>query len=388
MASRDRMKSVKRKKRLSDMPDIPYRRLLDILRIQSVTGNMYEMQVHITNELRSMRDVTSWFDEHGNIFAVRGFSEAYPCVVAHMDTVHEIVEKFTIFSYTSKGQKVLFAKQGNDGKETGIGGDDKNGIFATLELLRRIKDIKVAFFVDEEAGCIGSGAVNHDYFNDVGYIMQLDRWGNSDVINNLWSDTTSVDFEYAIKPIMAKYKYTFTSGFMTDSLTLHDDDVGVSAINISCGYYQHHTAQEKINVNELWNALNFTHDMIKELGQKKYPNTPDTYAHSYEGYKDTMGYKWSGTKDAGKGIVDGNAKTVGVTDSALERYMKNQDRTDLNAADIYQDLYERLTSWDDLAHDEREEVRDDWMFLYGYDITQEEIDAYTDTISDVSIYDS
>jgi hypothetical protein len=36
------------------------------------------------------------------------------------------------------------------GKPTGIGGDDKCGVYACLELLKELPNLKAAFFVSEE----------------------------------------------------------------------------------------------------------------------------------------------------------------------------------------------------------------------------------------------
>lgn len=365
MALNDTVGEVERKLDLAAMPKRPYKRLLDILRIQSTSGNMFEMQTYIINKLRSMDDVEAWYDENGNILAVKGDSDVYPAMVCHMDTVHKIRDKFTIYSYLDEGQKVLLAKEGTDGREIGIGGDDKNGIFATLEMIKRHDAIKVAFFVDEEIGCLGSDAVDLDFFSDVGYVMQLDRWGNSDLINDMYGDTTSKDFDKVVRPVMKEYGYEFTNGLATDSLTLHENNVGVSCVNISCGYYMHHTNREIINTNELWAAINFADEMIKKLGNVVYASLPEE-KDIYSGFYGS-GWTWSKKEDTS------DDKS---SESTVDRYIRNADRKDLTAADIYDDLYDRLIQWHTLSYDEKEEIRDDWVFLYGYDLEDDEIEAY------------
>lgn len=367
MSSKDKFNKVKIKEGLKPMPDRKYQNLLSLCRVQSVSYKEHEMQFYVMTQLMSRHGVDAWFDEHGNIYAVKGEAEHYPCVVAHLDTVHDFVDKLVLYSYIKKDQKFLFAKDGN-GKATGIGGDDKCGIFAALELLDRKKNIKLAFFVEEEMGCIGSDNADTEFFEDVGYIMQLDRWGNSDVISDYIGSTTSAEFDLKIKPKMLKYGYSTASGLMTDSLTLHSNEIGVSAINISCGYYGHHTSSEEINTAELWNAVMFTSEMIDALGENAYPSLPEKYS-SYYG-SDARDY--SGRYDTYEERKE----------SAVARFLRNQERTDLNAADIYQNVYDRLVDWHKLTYEEQEELRDDWVFLYGYELTDDELNTYTNYLND------
>jgi hypothetical protein len=52
--------------------------------------------------------------------------------------------------------KLSYKAYDNDGAPTGIGGDDKCGVFACLTLLKELPYVKAAFFVSEETGCHGS----------------------------------------------------------------------------------------------------------------------------------------------------------------------------------------------------------------------------------------
>jgi hypothetical protein len=57
---------------------------------------------------------------------------------------------------------------------TGIGGDDKCGVFACLTLLKELPNLKAAFFVSEETGCHGSRMADSKFFKNVGYGIQFD----------------------------------------------------------------------------------------------------------------------------------------------------------------------------------------------------------------------
>ena len=104
-------------------------------------------------------------DSQGNIYVTKDDGTPkdknfyYPCVVAHTDTVHEIdsinIKEEMLKNY--QGEKKLSLKAYNDqGKPTGIGGDNKCGVFACLELLKELPNLKASFFVSEETGCHGS----------------------------------------------------------------------------------------------------------------------------------------------------------------------------------------------------------------------------------------
>ncbi len=62
---------------------------------------------------------------------------------------------------------------------SGIGGDDKVGVYTCLNALFQegIESVKVSFFRNEEIGCIGSKAADMKWFEDVNWVCQLDRRG-------------------------------------------------------------------------------------------------------------------------------------------------------------------------------------------------------------------
>ena len=70
--------------------------------------------------------------------------------------------------------KLSYKAYNDNGEPTGIGGDDKAGVFACLSLLEGLDDLKVAFFVSEEIGCKGSLNADPEFFKNVGYAIQFD----------------------------------------------------------------------------------------------------------------------------------------------------------------------------------------------------------------------
>jgi hypothetical protein len=78
-----------------------------------------------------------------------------------MDTVHKdqiyLIQKdinLDIEECNVDGQTLLYARNPINGSPTGIGGDDKCGVYICLKLLEKIDKIKCAFFVEEEIGML------------------------------------------------------------------------------------------------------------------------------------------------------------------------------------------------------------------------------------------
>ena len=211
-------------------------------------------------------------DDYGNIIVVKGKSNLYPCFSAHLDTVHVYNNGYKLFYQKEKDRTYLFAGD-NDKKSVGIGGDDKCGIFACLYLLKRIDNIKIIFFSREETGGIGSSNINLDILNDCKFLASIDRWNGHDFINQYSGQgTISKSFKKAIAPILKKYNYSYNSGLFTDCFNVMERGVNLSCFNVSCGYYSHHSSNEYVDLNELYNSCLLCEEIAK---------LPDCYEHKY-----------------------------------------------------------------------------------------------------------
>jgi hypothetical protein len=239
-------------------------RLKEVLNIPSTGENTLLLFHHIMRVV-NVKGIKVVIDEIGNILITKGVSEIYPCVTAHLDTVHSWGEI-----------DIKETKQGVFTSPIGIGGDDKCGVFVCLELLKQLPILKVAFFQGEESGCRGSKAVDLQWFEDCGYIMGIDRRGNSDFIVTYFGDiAVSSTFKKTIKPALKEWKYSYATGTITDSFKLFDRKVGVCCCNMSCGYYDPHCISENVVADDVIKALFFCIDLIKLLGNNKYPHIPE-----------------------------------------------------------------------------------------------------------------
>lgn len=248
-----------------------FNKLLDVLMVQTNSENEKLMVLFLDKELKRLK-LPYRIDAAGNIIVTKGEAKTYPCVTAHMDTVHDFVNNFKIYKDTDN-EDVLFAM---DGKiRVGIGGDDKCGILACLYLLKMIPQIKIVFFSREECGCKGSTKINKEFFADCRYLIELDRRGNKDFIQTYWGNKTiSHEFSSEIGLIKKKYKYKNCIGSVTDVMKLWNNKVGISCVNLSCGYYKPHTNCEYISIGDLWHSIKFTEEVINNMKPKRYVSLP------------------------------------------------------------------------------------------------------------------
>ena len=211
--------------------------------------------------------------EIGNIYVTKGVSDTYPCLVAHIDQVqsihsrdfHVIETKDIIFGYSPKNKRL-----------EGLGADDKNGVWVCLKCLLKYDNLKVAFFVGEEVeevGCVGSSKADMDFFKDVRFVIQCDRRGSSDLIASICS-TEIASKEFIEATGHEAFGYHLEEGMMTDVLTLKENGLAVSCVNISCGYYDPHSDHEFTIKKDLLNCLSFVENIID--------NCTETYPHEYD----------------------------------------------------------------------------------------------------------
>ena len=217
-------------------------------------------------------------DSIGNVFVTKGVAESYPCVAAHLDQVQRNHSKdFEVI----EGKDVVFGYSAKSRAQQGLGADDKNGIWVAIECLRKYDVLKAAFFVGEEIGCVGSSACDLSFFSDCRYVIQPDRMNGNDLITSMAvGDVCSKAFVSALGA--AAYGYKEAHGSITDVGTLVERGVGISCLNVSCGYYNAHTDNEFTVLSELQNCLDFVCHIIETL--------TDVYPYEYKGWRISYGY--------------------------------------------------------------------------------------------------
>ena len=248
--------------------------LFQLYSIHSESGREKKMRRFLRKKAFECGATSVETDSHGNLLIVKGESETYPCLAAHMDQVQDRHSKD--FRCVQIGDDVI-GWSPKSHEQQGLGADDKNGLFICLELLRKFDAIKVAFFVGEEVGCKGSSKVDLGFFKDCRFIVEPDRKGSSDLITSMFcGEVCSEDFQKAIG--YKEYGYKPAVGSITDVGELVERGVGISCLNLSCGYYHAHSDEEITILSDLENCMDFVEHIV-ETCKEVYP-----FEGGYGGY--------------------------------------------------------------------------------------------------------
>ena len=318
-----------------------YGLLKKLYAIHSPSGKEDRMIKFLVSYIKSLPgNIKLGKDTYGNLYAWKGESETFPCIVAHMDQVQRIhscdfkaIEtRDIIFGYSAKNHQI-----------EGIGGDDKNGIFIALEALKKNDCLKVVFFKEEETGCQGSSHAEMKFFDNCRFVIQCDRRGNSDLITSIGcTDLCSEKFIQDIDP--EKWGYKEEHGMMTDVETLKEKGLSVSAVNISCGYWNPHTDEEVTVKRDLEKCWKLVQHIIEDCTETYPHEVGESGFYSY--YDD-----WE-------------------LESEIYDFIQ-QDPT-LTGADLY-DMYH--TNFPRLKREDFERIVEEYHLMYG-DETEESLTTH------------
>lgn len=248
--------------------------LVKLVSVQSSFDKDEEINEFIISLITSIdKSILIQKDTYGNIYATKGSGvNGYKCIVSHTDTVHSIKSNRKVYVHGS----TLFAMATNEYQgarvcQTGIGGDDRSGIYTCIKALEDFDNVKAVFFRFEESGCKGSNACNIKFFDDCNFVVQCDRKGNSDFITHTNGiSVASQDFTDAMLEIGLKYGYSKAIGTSTDVGTLKRRGLQVSACNMSAGYWNPHTSTETIDMDDLDRCYAFVTEMFTTHGEVKF----------------------------------------------------------------------------------------------------------------------
>lgn len=260
-----------------------------IFNIQSFSQEEARMKFFIKHYIWGLNDdsIILEDDAYGNIYITKGVANTYPCIVSHIDTVHDIIPDEDYF--VSDNDKNFFAIDMGTMGRTGVGGDDKNGIYCCLDNLNKFDNIKLAFFVEEEIGCVGSSNADMQFFDDVSFVLQADRKGYEDVVNSISGiELFDKDFENKLSDVFSRYNRVVGSGGMTDVMMLTENGLDVCVANFSSGYYNPHRETEYVVIDELILTSCLFTDIINEAyvdGERWFIDRDDISAQEAYLYK-------------------------------------------------------------------------------------------------------
>lgn len=256
--------------------------LKEVLSVPTCTYKEDLMVNFITNWLKE-NNIYYYTDVHKNVYATKKITEElpegffYPLVISHTDTVHSLdfINVVEEQLPDAQGNMKLSLKAYNDfGEPTGIGGDDKCGVFACLTLLKELPYLKAAFFVSEETGCHGSRKSDPKFFENVGYGIQFDAPENWMITEYCFGtklfDRKSTFFERCNLVLQEGFeKVEYMRHPYTDVQALKEK-YDFQCINFSIGYYDYHTADEYVVIDDVFNGIEVGKKMIESLAYEKY----------------------------------------------------------------------------------------------------------------------
>lgn len=188
---------------------------------------------------------------------------------AHMDTVFpKPPEKNEIYYDRRKG--VMWSP-------VGLGADDRAGIFSIIQIIKHNFRPHIIFTTDEEKGCLGAGVLAgiECPFDDLRYIIQLDRRGSDDCV---FYECENFEFTDYVE------KFGFVENFGTFS-DIYDlcPAWGIAGVNLSIGYYNEHSAIETLHVNSMLNTIEKVEKMLS-VPKEKIPQFKFVYSKLYVKY--------------------------------------------------------------------------------------------------------
>ena len=196
---------------------------------------------------------------------------------AHMDTVFSKPPK-EIYYDREKG--VIWSP-------TGLGADDRAGVYSILRILKDGFMPSVLFLTDEEKGALGAEQLVKDYpepLSDLKFIIELDRCGTNDCV---FYDCANEEFVDYIED------FGFVESFGTFS------DISeicpawkVAGVNLSIGYESEHSTSEILKVSPMLDTIKKVKHI---LSQMDWPAFEYVYSINYLKYFNN--YIWDYTDD-------------------------------------------------------------------------------------------
>ena len=252
--------------------------LKEVLSLPSISGDESMVRDYII-EYAKTNGIEYYTDKKGNLYLTKGLldstDEYFPCVVSHMDTVHRshrnLIENKVRLTIKEDNLGWLTAHHPETDKQTGIGGDDKCGVYVCLELFKNFDKLKGAFFVEEEIGMLGSKESDDKFFENVGYAIQFDA-PSSNWISEVCSGVKlfDEDFKNEIKGVLNESGYNkFSIDPFTDVNQLAKK-YDFNCLNLGCGYYRQHSDSEYVVISEVEDSLKAGIQLISKLGVTKY----------------------------------------------------------------------------------------------------------------------
>lgn len=187
-------------------------------------------------------------------------------LVAHLDTVFEHPPKDIYFDRV-KG--VVWSP-------TGLGADDRAGVFAILKIIKDGYKPTVIFTTDEEIGAVGATQLVTDIqepLSELKYIIQLDRRGTNDCV---FYDCENPEFvEY-----VESFDFVENFGSFSD-ISVLCPFWKVAGVNLSIGYEDEHSVIEVLHTAPMLDTIKKVEKMLAEKEIPAFEYIEGNWAYKY-----------------------------------------------------------------------------------------------------------
>lgn len=334
-------------------------------------------------------------DTYGNMYVTKSTSEQeyVNCVIAHLDINQSV--RTSSFTIVEAGNYIV-GMNNETGKQIGLGHDDKVGVYFALKALEKFPNIKVFFPLDEEVGCIGSRRSVSEFFDNVGFMVQLDRRGYSDIsqfTNGYATVTDSTKLE--LDHILSKHNFHWINTMSTDVGVLIQD-YSIQGTNISCGYTNEHKDDENLHVLRYDASEKFALDILKytdgdyfymPVTVKKTVNTSTTSTTTTSGTSPQSTFKKDVTPSTSsvvektveaKSVEEEKKTSLGTTndaqfippnkienwvaDDGTEEYLSEEEQMYLDIESLYDDTLDTDNEVEDFK-EKVMDILDEWQLL-------------------------
>ena len=223
-------------------------------------------------------------DSYGSLYVTKETTSqgTVNCVIAHLD-INQSVQTSN-FSVVEAGDFIVGINN-DTGHQIGLGHDDKTGVYFALMALEKFDNIKCYFPLDEEIGCKGSRESEDEFFENVGFMVQLDRRGYNEIsqyTNGHYTVLSETKLEF--NKILAKYNFVWANTVSTDVGVLVQK-YGIQGTNIACAYMNEHKDNETLNVLRYETCEKFAMSILAKtngtyyympIEKRSYSNTSTT----------------------------------------------------------------------------------------------------------------
>lgn len=259
----------------------------------------------------------------GNYFWLWLKSPELPYLVAHIDTVYGRNRNIEIVH----NDKYIWSPQG-------IGGDDRCGVYALIELFDKL-NINCLFTDYEERGGLGAKEFVEtckDLLDKIPYMIEIDRRNYREAVFYNFDDE-NLDFLHPIE----KYFYLKFGSF--SDIAIIGKYANCCSVNLSAGFVNEHSGEaEFVVIPYLEYTISKIPKLLEELGNKKY-ELPDYEKYNgnsfsnYSYYEDPYYYEDLIFDEVKVKLVDGSFIKVSSYDELEDLLL---------AEEITEDEYERV----------------------------------------------